>query len=366
MTYQTSPNFKWVFPDEAIARNVHGIGKLKAVRIPSQKIWGEHNAVHENWRQQAHDEALSRVRNTKRANEGMLGKLKMNERSQRYYRDASRSAVENGKFPSGEYVTSGGLRGGVITTKEGREWLAKRLNNRIVEYDAIASRNFSAGPPPTVAVEPAAFDFLNASLQTVFDSFASAKFTGSIIDEMIKLQSEFLKVGALIEPSQLDLYSVAFQKLTEAIRPYTGIEETGLYGDPRDADAYSRNLDYIRRALKNLNYFLREVARSINWTLPERQQLMESLRAKKLADTVQGFVPTFSTEENLAGIQAARPIEQGQQPQPIPPPNPILAPRPPAAPPAAPAPAPAAPIPASAPAPAPRPAVGGAKYKVSF
>ena len=315
MTYQTSPMFQWTFPDEAIARNIHGIGKLKPVSLPNQSIMAEHDPVHSSWKEHSHKEALSRVRNTKRAQEGMLGKLKMNERSQRYVRPMSRSAVPNGIFHGSpmEYVTSAGLRGGVITTKEGQEWLQKRLNNRIVELDAIDSRDFSAGAPPNIALAPQ-FDILNATLQTVFDDMSSGNFafSNSIIENLKKVESELLKAGSYITGRELDTYSSGIQKLVLNIRAFTPDQIERLY-DESSAKEIKRRMISIRKSLSNLVDFLKEIARSVNWTKSEREQLMNSLREKKLRETIGVVVP---------------PLPQGLPPQPIPPVNPIVAPPP--------------------------------------
>jgi len=316
-TFQTSPMFQWTFPDQAIARNIHGIGKLKPVSLPNQPIMEEHSPMHSSWKQDAHREALSRVRNSKKAEEGMLGKLKTTERAQRYIRPMSRSAVPNGVFHGSpmEYVTSAGLRGGVITTKEGQEWLQKRLKNRIVELDAIDSGDFSAGAPPTIALSPQ-FDVLNATLESVFNDFASGNFalSSATSQNIEKVQSEFLKAGSYITGRELNTFATAFQRLTEMARGYSP-DVLALTYDASDIPKILRNIRGIVERLDTLDFFLKEVARSVNWTRPEREQLMNSLREKKLGETLGG----------PAGLVAPA-IEQGAAPQPIAPVNPIVAP----------------------------------------
>jgi hypothetical protein len=324
--------FKWTFPDQAISRNLYGIGKLKPVPIPKEPIMGQHDAVHSNWRSDAHREALSRVRNTKKADEGMLGKLKMNERSQRYERPMSRSAVPNGVFHGSpmEYVTSAGLRGGVITSKEGREWLQKRLNNRIVELDAIGSRDFSAGAPPKIALTPQ-FDVLNATLQNVFNDFDSGNFvlSNAILENLQKVESELLKAGSYITGRELDTYSTGIQKLFVKMNSYTPEQIDRLYiANSQTAREVRRRVISIKSSIKTMIYFLKEIARSVNWSKPEREQLMNSLREKKLGETIS------------ASEEQALPLPQGALPQPI------------------------APVPAPAPAPAP---VGqGKRFRLRF
>lgn len=288
-TYQTSPMQNWIFPDKAVALNTKGIGILKPVRIPNQEIMTTFDATHATWREQAHKEALARVRNTKRAEQGMLGKLKMNARSQRPFRAASRSAIPNGVFPGNQYVTSGGLRGGVITSKEGQEWLQKRLNNRIVELDAIGTRDFSEGAPPTISLLPQ-FSILDLALQNVFDAFSSSKFDSSTVNDLEKLQAEFLKVGSTITGDQLATYADAFEKLRETVQPYYGQSRSGILGFDRNTQLeYSRVLKYIRKVLENMDYFIQEIARTMNEDQAARELVVNKLRERRLGETVTAF-----------------------------------------------------------------------------
>jgi len=290
-TYQTSPNYNWIFPDRAVALNTKGVGILKPVRIPNQDIMTSFDSTHATWREQAHKEALDRVRNTKRAEQGMLGKLKMNARSQRPFRPASRSAVPNGVFHGSpmEYVTSAGLRGGVITSKEGQEWVQKRLNNRIVELDAIGTRDFSEGPPPAISLLPQ-FSILDLALQNVFDAFSSSKFDSSTVSDLEKLQSEFLKVGSTITGDQLATYADAFEKLSETITPYYGQSRSGILGlDANTQHEYSRILKYIRKVLDNMDYFIQEIARTMNEDKAARELVVNKLRERRLGETITTF-----------------------------------------------------------------------------
>ena len=331
-TFQTSPMNKWVFPDQAIALNTMGVGPLKPIRLPKQDIMMSVDSVHSTWRDQAHKVALDRIKNTKRAEQGMLGKLKMNARSQRPYRPASRSAVPNGVFPGNEYVTSAGLRGGVITTKEGQEWVQKRLNNRIVELDAIASHNFSAGPPPNIILAPQ-FSVLDTVLQNIFDAFASSKFDSSTVSDLEKLQSEFLKVGSTIDGRDLAHYSDAIEQLYAAVEPYYGQSRSGILGLDRNTQLeYSRTLKYIRKALENLDYFIQEIARTMNEDQAARELVVNKLRERRLGETISSF--------QAPGAISVEAEEAATVPTPAP----------------APAPAPVAPA----------PTVGSTRYNVSF
>ena len=288
-TYQTSPMLPVIFPDQAISMNVKGFGTLKARPIARQDSLEVHDPTHSSWKEQAHKEALDRVKNSKKAEEGMLGKLKMNERSQRYYRHMSRSAVPNGKFPSGEYVTSGGLRGGVITTKEGQEWLKKRLNNRIVEYDAIASRNFSQGAPPNISMAPE-YEVLDSSLQSLIDSISSAKFDSGTISDIESVQNQLLSVGSIITQSKLADYAEIIENLYESVQPYFGQSRSGILGLDRATQLeYSRVMKYLVKSFKNLDFFIQEIARTMNEDKPARELVVSKLRERLLGKTASEF-----------------------------------------------------------------------------
>ena len=180
MTFQTTPNLPWIFPDQAYHMNHRGTIPEIAMR-PLDALVGSPSS----WSEEARKVAMDRVRNTQKAKLGMEGKLNTTERSQRYERPASRSAVPNGVFHGSpmEYVTSGGLRGGVITTKEGQEWLAKRLKQRIEEYN-----NLSSGTPvkqEPIPVSP--YTEVDTILNQLFTYFSAGSFTSNVSVEVNKL-----------------------------------------------------------------------------------------------------------------------------------------------------------------------------------
>lgn len=125
MTFQTSPYMQWIFPDQAYEMNqAEPLEELHSRELQAE-IGGE-----SPWAAHERQVAMDRVHNSKKAEKGMEGHLNTTERSQRYERPASRSAVPNGVFDGSpmKYVTSGNaFRGGRIYTKEGQEWLANRL-----------------------------------------------------------------------------------------------------------------------------------------------------------------------------------------------------------------------------------------------
>jgi hypothetical protein len=244
----------------------------------------------------------------KRKEEGMLGRLNTTVRSQRYDRPASRSAVPNGVFHGSpmDYTTSAGLRGGVITTKEGQEWLAKRLKQRIQEYDALASGDFSKGPPARIELSP--YNDVDTLLQIVFTNFSSGSFTGTTNENLNRLLQAFIKIGAVITPRQLTMYTQAVQKMIQATRPYTGTElgeELGLAFENREKRL--RSVDAINTTLKIIEATLREIARVIDEPQTTREQVMATLQTRLLGRQIEQFVPGYADEYRRAAIEGIPP-----------------------------------------------------------
>jgi len=326
MTFQTSPYMQWTFPDEAyeIAKSRKGV---QYSNFSSNKDLGAEVGSESPWAQHEYQVAMDRVRNTQRAKTGMEGHLNTTERSQRYDRPASRSAVPNGIFEGSpmEYLTSAGLRGGRIYTKEGQEWLARRLQERIGEYEAIATGNFSRGMPAPIAVSP--YTNVDTLLSQIFAAFSAGSFTSSVAQALNQLLDSFLKIGAALTPSQLGVYAKSVQQLNETIRGYRGGEpgidyergniEEQLMGEEARAPIYNpgeerlRLVQSMQTTLKLINGVIREIARTINDPLSGRQQVMATLSQRLLGEQLAEFNPEFAGEERQAAVRNVPGVPQG-------------------------------------------------------
>jgi len=314
----------WIFPDQAIRMNTLGVQSMRPTHIaPFNGEVGQFSS----WSDDARKVALDRVRNTQTAQRGMEGHLNTTARSQRYDRAASRSAVPNGIFDGSpmEYLTSAGLRGGRIYTKEGQEWLAKRLKERAGEYEALSTGNFSAGPPAPIQVSP--YTTVDTLLTQIFAAFGTGSFTSSVASDVNKLIGELIKIGATITPSQLTKYAQAIQKLVETIRGYRGGEVGIEYdrpnigeqiiGEPARAPIYNpaeerlRLVESMQNSLKIINGVIREIARTINDPLSGRQQVMSTLSERLLGEQIVDFNPEFAGEERQAAIRGVPGVEMG-------------------------------------------------------
>lgn len=297
MTFQTTPNLPWIFPDQAYHMNHRGT--IPEIEMhPIEAIVGAESP----WAKHAQQVAMDRVRNTQRAKEGMEGHLNTTARSQRYDRPASRSAVHNGVFEgSPMYYTSSGnaFRGGRIYTKEGQEWLAKRLKERAGEYSAPAG---TFKDTPMIELSP--YADLDLILSQLFVSFASGSFTSAAADQANKLLQALLRNGAKFEASQIGDYAQSVGRLLATIRPSVGEEHGQVRGFTFEpTEERLRLIDQIYKTLQLCDQVIKEIARTIYDPQSGREQIMATLTSRLLGSQAARFDPTVVGSERRQAVQ---------------------------------------------------------------
>lgn len=329
MTYQSTPYMPWVFPDEAYQMNFKGKEPLRPTLLsqPLDLMEGGGSEFQTAAYDHARQVVMDKIANTIKAKKGMEGKLNTTARSQRYDLPASRSAVPNGVFSGSPmtYLTSAGLRGGVISTKEGQQWLERRLKQRAGEWGELNS-GAKKIDPPDIPVSP--YTEVNTILSNLFVAFDTGFFSSSVMELLNQLASALIKIGAVIEPRQLVTYAQGVQKMTESVRPFTGRQLGETRGPVFEADEKRRrNVDAINAKLKIVDAIIREIARTMNEPLGSRQQVMSMLGERLVGAQLQQFEAKFAGEERTAAVQAVgtestgrfAPLQTGQPavPQPL-------------------------------------------------
>jgi len=325
----------WIFPDEAYHMNFKGKEPLRpsVLSQPLDLMDGGGSEFQTSAYEHERQVVLDRVANTIRAKQGMEGHLNTTARSQRYDRPASRSAVPKGVFTGSPmtYLTSAGLRGGVISTKAGQEWLAQRLKQRAGEWEELNSGARTINPPP-IPVSP--YTEVNTILSNLFVAFDTGFFSSSVMELLNQLAQALIKIGAVIEPRQLTTYAQGVQKMVESVRPYSGKLQLGETLGPvfEAQEKRKRNIDAINAKLKIIDAIIREIARTINEPLSSRQQVVAALGQRLLGAQLQNFEARFAGENKMETVKAVgtestgrlAPLEMGQPavPQPLLPPPP--------------------------------------------
>lgn len=248
--------------------------------------------------------ALERVKMNAKKEQGMLGHLNTTARSQRYGRPMSRSAVPNGVFhgPAMEYGASSGLRGGRIYTREGQEWLAKRLLQRREEFAQLSSGNFSAGPAKHIDVS--SFNNIDTLLQIAFTAITSGTLTGGLNDTLNQLLQAIIKAGAIITSSQLSQYARAIQSMGMTAQSQTESnrerredadvlpDEFNEAGDIKE----KKKLTAVQRTLDLINAAIREIARVIDQPPAAREQVMSTLASRLFGRQLEQYVAPEGVE----------------------------------------------------------------------
>jgi len=319
-TFQTTPLLRWTFPDEAYNMNY----RHREMAPPSIPFLDAVPGMESPFAAHERQMALDKVNNTLRAKKGMEGKLNTTERSQRYERPASRSAVPNGVFMGSpmEYVTSGGLRGGVITTKEGQEWLAKTLKQRAEEYGALASGSTKTFP----RIEASTTPDVDALFTTIFSAFNAGSFTSSVAENMNKLLQALLRVGSTIDSQKVAEYARLVQQLIITIRGYRG-ESFGVAGEAYSpSEERLRLIENLQNTLKLIESVIREIARTIYEPQSSREQVMSTLSSRLLTQQAAQYRPTFVGPESARGTEIQQAAQSNIQLGRREPPGPLIRP----------------------------------------
>jgi len=322
MTFQSTPYKQWVFPDEAYSMHRHEKNFTPTAPSDPMSLYSEIGVPAQvNFNNYDKQVAMDRVQNRIRARQGMEGHLNTTPRSQRYDRPASRSAVPNGVFEGSPmtYLTSTGRRGGVITTKEGQEWLAKRLVQRRSEYDSIGSNVFPERPPRNPDVSP--FTTVDALFNQLYIDFGAGTFSSKVTETLNQLLSALISIGDKVDGNQLATYARGVASFIETTRPYIGDafgENVGFAFEGREKRF--RNLDGVNGILKLIDGAITEIARVLYEPVAVRQQTMATLRSRLLSRQVETFRPGFASEERQGAIaepfspELGGPLPVGQRP----------------------------------------------------
>jgi len=271
-TYQTTPYISWTFPDQAIAMNIKGVQPLKATTLPSQgMVTG--NAKY-GWAEDARKKVLDGLETNRTKDKGMRGLINTTARTQAFDRPSTLSQTRiNGKFehPSYEYTqTPSGLRGGTgLLTKEGRAWAKRKLQQRVMELNAIDSQNYSAGPPPKVTILPQTVQ-ADQLMAKIYTSISSGNTQNTSLPEYgNQLVVAILTAAPSLDGPKLSQYSSDVDELVRLVRSaLQGLDEQG-FGD--EADQF--NLKALRKELRRVQTAIKRIAVIQKQAVPERVKL---------------------------------------------------------------------------------------------
>lgn len=341
-TLQSSPLYKWTFPDQAVKKNKKGVGWAGVGQTTPQPVPEAgpepFYAAHER------KVAMDRLQNNHNKMLGMLGVKDTTARSQRYTNKASQSQSHiNGKFtdPAYEFTsTAGGLRGGTqvfFYSQAGQDWLENWRKQRITELNAIQKGDFSAGRPARIPVFPQ-YDGVDAVLAKVLDQFEAGAFSNGLLDDMNKLQGAFLNMGTTITSQKLAQYMRVVGDIRRQVQRITADPEPTVNrldaGDEADevaenarrglpapqyrAGTYkldAKDIKLIRATglvADRLVRLLEELNGVVNESPEVRKSAVEEIGSRVLGSIAkqQSAYGQRSTQPRTSGNVEARPTEQ--------------------------------------------------------
>ena len=204
MTYQSSPYYPNIFPDQAAHLNLFGVQPLKGNYIHHMELEPAGHGSHPSWREEAHRLAFAKVQNTKDWQHRMLKEHPsvkgFNGTTRRY------------RFDKNFYTQIAGGRNDEI-----EDDISQLLKDRITQLDtpgsfsAVAEYRFAPNLKP---VDTFQLDLLFSSLvSTVGKGIISE----SLISTMSSIMNIFLTSGDKLTPQKLAQYSQTLAELSREL-----------------------------------------------------------------------------------------------------------------------------------------------------
>ena len=307
-TYQTTPLLRWPFPDQVYLANRKGKAMETGQPEKPLKELAHHVESHSHWAELARKEALGRVATDKLKDKGMLGLDKMNARSQRYERAASRSSVPNGVLtgPAMLYSANAGIRGGRIYTKEGQEWLERRLQERRSEFEAMSTGQFRQERPIAIAKTPISpnTDSIDTFLEELYTALNSDVWGSRTTEMASNLLTAFYKEGANLSEDQATDYLQQVGEIERSTRTRSDAPALDAFGT-RKAEV-QRIIGFVYRYMGYCRKVLLEVVRLAGSPKSDIQFAIDHVRDLILKETRRGNFPA-----NVGPEEAPPPEEEG-------------------------------------------------------
>jgi hypothetical protein len=206
-------------------------------------------------------------------------------------------------------ANAGLLSGGVITSKEGQEWLRKRLDQRVIEFQDRAANNYSKGPPAELQVTPST-DELDTVLQEIYNSADVSLFNTSFTDNLLKVQNIILRIGATLTPQQITDYSQKIGQLEYSLRGYKG--DIGALASAETRLMQRRTVNLARTILERIHNIIKDIAGYAYESLDDRKRRIGTLSGKYLKKSAEEFSPSFLTPEQIETAQQVESAELGR------------------------------------------------------
>ena len=292
MTYQSSPMYPIIFPDEAARLNPYGVRPLKGNTIVVEPLEPAGHEAHPSWKKQADRVVYDFLQNNRQSDLNLL-------RGPPSIKGSKYTTYRGDPSERNSYMAR---RGGVANTREGERMIGELLRDRIPQLNSIQSAQFEAVDPGRVGMKSppqsefyqldAAFAFLVESLDA-----GDLRIVPSKIESII---AAMLAVGDKLTDNKLGQYSQAVKEAILLAKNYMDVAGVEDWESDRANTRMIKLVNSIVKQLTALNRFIKKMASIVNRPPAEKEMLLAEIRNMVLPSSLASTTP----RDPYAGQQA--------------------------------------------------------------
>ena len=305
MTYQSSPNYPIIFPDEAARLNHFGVRPLKGNTIVVQPLEPAGHEAHPTWKKQADKVVYDFLQNNHQSDMNLL-------RGPPSIKGSRYTTYRGDPAERSSYMAR---RGGVANTREGERMIGELLRDRIPQLNSIQTAQFEAVSPERVGLKsPPQSEFyqLDGAFAFLIESLDSGdlRMVPSKIESII---AAMLAVGDRLTDNKLLQYSHAVKEAILIAKNYNTTADVEDWESDRANTRLLKLVNSIVKQLTALLRFIKKMADIVNRPPAEKEMLLAEIRSMVLPSALASTTPfdpyagQRAAEENyqqgIAGVQ---------------------------------------------------------------
>jgi hypothetical protein len=271
MTYQSSPMYPIIFPDEAARINPYGVRPLKGNTIVVEPLQPAGHEAHPSWKKQADKVVYDFLQNNRQSDLNLL-------RGPPSIKGSKYTTYRGDPSERNSYMAR---RGGVANTREGERMIGELVRDRIPQLNSIDTAQFEAVDPGRVGMKsPPQSEFyqLDSMYAFMLEALDAGDFR-MVPSKVEGIINAMLAVGDRLTDNKLLQYS---QAVKEAILIAEGYENeivaNGLESREKKFVAYVKLLKSTIKQLYALKDFIKKMSNIVNRSPAEKEMLLNQIR----------------------------------------------------------------------------------------
>jgi hypothetical protein len=294
MTYQSSPYYPIIFPDQAAKLNMYGYEDPKPNRFSHIDLQPAAHDSHVSWKDQADRLVYAKSRNTKSAESDML---------------KGPHSVKGKCYTTKRYDFVGGNVMGSSRPASIQPQLDALLKDRVEQYAGIYSAGFDAVSPERLYVPvPKVESFPVDTMFTTLFQYVDLGDLKNALKQTNIVITTLLSNADKLEKDSLDTYLGVVRKcilIAMGMDNTTDIEQARidpeLTSAPKSYTETKRMLKALIKELEGIGEFLLKFVQYANKPSTQRASLLANIRKSLLADTLKNQ-QTITSGEPIASM----------------------------------------------------------------